>query len=200
MREQQREVVTCPNLFTIQPMPQHSNLIKKQEWQIQLYCYHPDGWRHPAGEPYIIEEQREWLQKALPHLRRLLTVLRVVAPAAGAALAVMDVAGDKSQWARQQQQIFDNEVKAMDKLLKAAQSAAELGDDSGRAVAALPRRSDTTARMGEELVAIRGLMDQLAAIDAEKGRPKWGGLTRQQTVDGQTYWLCGEHLDGLWSG
>jgi hypothetical protein len=165
-----------------------------------LYCFHPDGWRHEAGEPYIIEEQREWLQKALPHLRHVLTVLRVVAPVAGAALAVMDVAGDKSQWARQQQQIFDNEVKMMDKFLKAAQGAAELEDSSGRAVAGLPPRPDRTARTGEELVAIRGLMEQLAAVDAEKGRPKWGGLTRRQTVDGQTYWLCGAHLDGIWSG
>jgi internalin A len=191
--EQQRELITCPNLFTIRPMPGRAGLLKQQEWHIQLYCQHPGAW-HPIGEAYVIEEQREWFKKALPYLRTLLKVLTVVAPLAGAALAVTDVAGDKNQWAREQQKIFENEVKMMEKLLKGTETIVELERQSGERVRDLPERSTFHKHEGAELVTIRGLMDQLAKIDEKKGRSKWAGLTRRQTPEGDILWLDQEHL------
>ena len=47
---------------------------------------------------------------------------------------------------------------------------------------------------GADLVPIRELMDQLAKIDEEMNRPKWAGLTRRQTPEGDILWLDQEHL------
>jgi internalin A len=192
-REQQREMITCPNLFTIRQLAGRSGVIKKQEWQIQLYCQHPGNW-HPVGEPYVIEEQREWFKKALPYLQKLLKVLSVVAPLAGAALAVTDVAGDRSDWARQQYDIFENEVKMMDGFLKSTEAVVELDQQAGEHVRDLPGRSALEPHEGAGLVLIRELMDQLAEMDKKAARPQWAGLTRCQTPEGDIFWLDQEHL------
>ena len=44
--------------------------------------------------------------------------------------------------------------------------------------------------VGADLVVIRELMDILA----EQSSPKWGGLTRRTTQEGDILWLCKEHL------
>ena len=192
-REQQRELIACPNLFTIRQVSGRGGVIKKQEWQIQLYCQHPGNW-HPVGEPYVISEQREWFKKSLPYLKGLLKVLRVVTPLAGAALAAVDVAGDKSQWARSQHDIFENEVKLMADFLKGAEAMVELDQATGEQVRDLPHRATFAPHEGAGIVMIRELMDQLAEIDKEKGRLKWAGLTHRQTPEGDIFWLDQEHL------
>ena len=42
---------------------------------------------------------------------------------------------------------------------------------------------------GADLIPIRELMDGLT-----DRQPKWGGLTRRQTPEGDILWLCKEHL------
>lgn len=190
--EQDREMVTCPNLFTVRQVPK-SGVVKKQEWHIQLYCQQPGAW-HPVGEPYIIEEQKEWFTKALPYLKTLLKVLSVVAPLANAALAITDVVGDKVQFAHDQHVTFENEVKMMGELLKGAKVVAEMERPFGERIHDLPERSTFRKAEGAELVPIRDFMDQLAEIDEQKGRPKWAGLTRRQTPEGDILWLDEEHL------
>lgn len=190
--EQDRELVTCPNLFTIRQVPK-SGVVKKQEWHIQLYCQQPGAW-HPVGKPYVIEEQKEWFAKALPYLKTLLKVLSVVAPLANAALAITDVVGDKVQFAHDQHVTFENEVKMMGELLKGTKVMAELERPLGERIHDQPELSTFRKAEGAELVPIRELMDQLAEIDEQKGRPKWAGLTRRQTPEGDILWLDQEHL------
>ncbi len=190
--EQDRELVWCPNLFTVRRVPKQG-IVKKQEWHIQLYCQQPGAW-HMVGEPYVIEEQREWVTKALPYLKTLLKVLNVIAPLAGAALAVTDVAGDKVQWARDQQIIFANEVKMMGDLLKGMEAVAGMERPLSHQARNLPERSTFRKAEGAELVPVRELMDKLAEMDEEAGRPKWAGLTRRQTPEGDILWLDQEHL------
>jgi internalin A len=190
--QQDRELITCPNLFTVRQVPK-SGVVKKQEWHIQLYCQQPGAW-HPVGEAYIIEEQKEWFAKALPYLKTLFKVLSVVAPLAIAALEITDVVGDKVQFARNQHTIFDNEVKMMGELLKGTKVVVDLERPLGERIHDLPEQPTFRKVEGAELVPIREFMDQLAEIDEQKGRPKWAGLTRRQTPEGDILWLDQEHL------
>lgn len=117
-----------------------------------------------------------------------------MAPLAGAALAVTDVVGDKVKWAHDQHKIFENEVKMMGELLKGTEIVVELERPLSERIHDLPERSTFRKAEGAELVPIRELMDQSAEIDKQKGRPKWAGLTRRQTPEGDILWLDQEHL------
>ncbi|MGB1254118.1 MAG: COR domain-containing protein, partial [Candidatus Promineifilaceae bacterium] len=59
--QQQRELMRCPNLFTIHRVALSSNVTRKHQWRIQLYSQQPGDWR-PAGEPYLIDEMKDWFK------------------------------------------------------------------------------------------------------------------------------------------
>lgn len=105
--------------------------------------------------------------------------------------AVADVAADKIVPLGEQVAIFENEVKAMEKLVKALPDTEKL--ENG--IDYIPeRRDEISIYEGADLAYIRELMDQLAEIDKKEGRPKWAGLTRRQTPEGDIFWLDHEHL------
>ncbi|MGB1254129.1 MAG: hypothetical protein ACPG8W_26195, partial [Candidatus Promineifilaceae bacterium] len=105
-------------------------------------------------------------------------------------------------WADDQHDIFSNEIDMMGKILSPT-TLIEAGDgagerhlrrlaptDDGSAIEGRPNRKVD----GAEMVAVRELMDKLAGMDAERGTPKWGGLTRRQTPEGDILWLDQGHL------
>ncbi len=194
---QNRELVTCPNFFTIRQKAVNG-VIVQNEWYIQLYCQQPGAW-HPTGEPYVISEQREIIGKAMPYLKLLLKTLKVVAPLAGVALALADVAGDVDvpmrEWADEIKGDFENEVKLMGEFVKATAPLAEIGaDDDGALMRSHSSRREFEPVGAADLAPVRQLMDILAAQDAAAGKPKWRGLKRAFTPEGDILWLDEAHL------
>lgn len=191
--QQDRELITCPNIFTIQQVALSSNVIRKHKWRIQLFSQQPGDWR-PAGEPYLIDELSDWFKKAVPFLQKLHKVLKIVAPVAG---RVLDVAGDASDYARDQHDIFANEIDLMGKMLSPSNLLDAADNAREQYLQRIDPRDEHSPRKyeGADLVVIRELMDKLAEIDQQRGTPKWGGLTRRQTPEGDILWLDKEHLE-----
>ncbi|MGB1253913.1 MAG: hypothetical protein ACPG8W_25110, partial [Candidatus Promineifilaceae bacterium] len=192
-QQQSNELITCPNLFTIRQVV-HNGVMVKNKWHIQLYCQEP-GQPHPIGEPYILNEQRKIIGKVLPYLKAMLKMLQFVAPMASAALAVSSVAGDKNFTARTWASHLDNEVKLMGEFVAATEVLANVSpDNDGAIMRSHPKRGEFTRIPAADLTPVRQLMDILAQQDVEAGRPKWYGLRRAFTPEGDILWLDDEHL------
>ncbi len=116
----------------------------------------------------------------------LKNVLDVVVPLAAAATPVVQMLTGASESA---QKVLENEFRLMTELLKQV-------DETGLEKEPL---AETARRIGEtptfrkfagaDIVPIRELMDRLG-----ERRPRWGGLTRRQSPEGDILWLCEEHL------
>ncbi len=185
-REQERELVTCPNIFTLKSVGK-GNLFTAKKFQLQLYCQQPGEW-HSIGEDgfYEFSQTREWLEKAAPYMMTLLKVLNVVVPLASAATAV---AAGAMEVSKATQGIIANDFKLMSTLITQAGKLNPAADSIGAAAKNIEEPSTYQKFAGAELGVIRELMDQLA-----DRAPKWGGLTRRQTPEGDILWLCKDHL------
>jgi len=59
-REQEQELITCPNLFTIRPL-NRGGIFTAAQYHLQLYCQYYKGWHsiEPLGL-YTFSQTREW--------------------------------------------------------------------------------------------------------------------------------------------
>jgi len=144
-------------------------------------------------------------------MHQVLKVAPLVGTLLGVAEAGATVIAETSQQAQDLYTTFENEIALMGELLALPELlpdevADEVEDIMGKShrhqSLALHGRERPTSAIGgsfrkfegAELVIIRELMDTLAEMDQKEGRPKWGGLTRRQTPEGDILWLDQDQL------
>jgi hypothetical protein len=89
--EQEKPESYCPSVFVLEPegRTRWRERLVGQRVVLHLYCQSPGQW-HPTveGGRYDIDKPAEWLSKAAPHIRRLVSVLKYTAPVVGPWLTV----------------------------------------------------------------------------------------------------------------
>ena len=187
-REQERELITCPNVFILKTVGK-GGLFTAKKFELQLYCQQPGHW-HSIEEPgrYEFAQTAEWFKKAAPYLLTLVDVLKVVSSLAGPVLS-MGVAAGMVDITRNAHEFLKGDFKAMSTLLKELKAEDFEVEKLGEMAREVQETPTYRKFKGADLVAIRELMDQLA-----DRAPKWGGLTRRQTPEGDLLWLCKNHL------
>jgi internalin A len=175
---QQQQEARCPSVFAV--VPAHRRSITGSAYEIHLYCEEPGAWHRlpDAKGVYPITQPREWFVKLGPYLQHLIRVLKHAAPLAG---PVLGVAFD----------VLNEQIKADCDLM------AELAEQLPKEI----RRDreipgGTSSDAGPEARAstdadFRTLKTMLARLHPAEG---WGGLSRFDTPEGLTLYLCDEHL------
>jgi hypothetical protein len=127
---------------------------------------------------YPITQPKEWFVKLGPYLQHLIRVLKHAAPLAG---PVLGVAVD----------VLDQQLKADCDLMKelAGQLPKEVNHDR-EIPGGAPVGTGPEARAATD-ADFRALKAMLAKLDPDEG---WGGLSRFDTPEGLTLYLCEEHL------
>ena len=101
----------------------------------------------------------------------------------------MGVAAGMVDITKNAQEFLEGDFEAMSTLLNELKEEDFEVEKLGETAREIQETSTYRKFEGADLVAIRELMDQLADRS-----PKWGGLTRRQTPEGDILWLCKTHL------
>lgn len=191
-REQEREMVTCPNVFTVWGKEQ-CGVFPGWRIYLQLYCQQPGCW-HSIGEDglYTFTKPARWLKEIAPYLSTLKNVLEVVVPLAAAAAPMVKKIMDISKAV---QNVMPTEFNSMMEFLEQADPAGRAREPFGETVGHVGDAPTVRTFSGADMVVIRRLMDEFK--DRE---PCWGGLTRMQSPEGDILWLCKEHRREYESG
>lgn len=147
--------------------------------ELQLYCQAPGRW-HPTreGGSYSIECSPVWLKATASYIRKLVGVLKYVAPLAGPTVAV---AFPKYN------EVVEDDVKLMEELLKKLPGAgADFETDLAEGI---DETGDPEHISGAALRALRKLLDEQDAAQ------HWGGLKKVLTPEGHYLWLCEHHAE-----
>ncbi|HEX5405781.1 MAG TPA: COR domain-containing protein [Pseudonocardiaceae bacterium] len=173
---QQQQEARCPSVFAVVPADRRS--LTGSAFEIHLYCEEPGAWHRlpDARGVYPVTQPKEWFVKLGPYLQHLIRVLKHAAPLAGPVLGV--AVG-----------VLDDQLKADCELM--AELAEQLPKDVRR-----DRELPGSPSSGPEVHAstdadFRMLKAMLARLDPTEG---WGGLSRFDTPEGLTLYLCDEHL------
>jgi GTPase SAR1 family protein len=175
---QKQQEARCPSVFAV--VPADKKRIVGTAYEIHLYCEEPGAWhRLPESKGvYPVTQPREWFVKLGPHLERLLWVLKHTAPLVG---PVLGIAVD----------VLNQQAKSDCDLMKELANQLPKDIDHDRT---LP--GDTSGDRGPAAQAatdadFRALRAMLRKLDPDEG---WGGLSRFDTPEGLTLYLCDQHL------
>jgi hypothetical protein len=175
---QQQQEARCPSVFAV--VPADRRMITASAYEIHLYCEEPGAWHRLADTQgvYPITQPREWFVTLGPYLQHLIRMLKHAAPLVA---PVLGIAVD----------VLNQQVKADCDLMKELVSQLPKDVQPDRA---LPGKKSVDS--GPELHAttdadFRALKAMLARLDPDEG---WGGLSRFDTPEGLTLYLCEEHL------
>ena len=173
---QKQQEARCPSVFAV--VPADKRRLTGSAYEIHLYCEEPGAWhRLPDNKGvYPVTQPREWFVKAGPHLERLLWVLKHAAPLVG---PVLGIAVD----------VLNQQAKADCDLMKELVNQLPKDVDHDRTLPG-DMADDLRAHATTE-ADFRALRAMLAKLDPNEG---WGGLSRFDTPEGLTLYLCGEHL------
>jgi len=180
-REQSRIDSHCPNVFVLRPRgtARLVRAIAGQKIDLQLYCQAPGCW-HPTKEGglYHIDDPAGWIKATAPYIRKLVAVLKYVAPLAGPWMAVA--------WP-DYEKLVKNDLKLMTTLVK---QLPDLKKDRELGLAgAVGETPDPERAAGAALRALRQLLDE------KDPQHDWGGLEKVLTPEGHYLWLCEHHAE-----
>ncbi|MBD2159465.1 leucine-rich repeat domain-containing protein [Limnothrix sp. FACHB-1083] len=185
----------CPTIFTIQPCSggdRFSSLkqaVLGQKLELQLYCEHP-GCCHPVEQcRYELTDGARWLKSLSPHLNKLVTLLKVVAPLAGPT-AGLTAAIDNERWKAGLE--FTKELAGQLPHLSIADLDPDLAEgDRGRfdRLAEEPIAADD-----RQLWALRQFLKDREPDFERSGLGK-GELQLVLTPEYHYLWLCPEHRE-----
>jgi internalin A len=173
---QVQQETRCPSVFAIVSTKKK---VTGSAYELRLYCEEPGAW-HRLPEPagcYPITLPAEWLRKLGPYVQHLLTVLKHAAPLVA---PVLGVAVDR----------LDEQVKADVDLMK--ELVSQLPDDVQHKPE-LTRMDDadpTPVARAVNDADYRALLAMLTKLDPDQS---WGGLSRRDTPEGLTLYLCRDH-------
>jgi internalin A len=175
---QETQEVRCPSVFAVVPVKAR---ITGATYEIRLYCEEPGAWHPLSGTDgrYPVSESAEWLRKIRPHLRKLLAVLKHVAPLASPVLG-MAVAHVSDR--------LSAEVEAMAEVIDQIPELSQDPDYLGKN----DHRDPDPAERATAEADFRALESLLIKLDPER---RWGGLSRTITPEGLTLYLCRHHAD-----
>jgi hypothetical protein len=185
----------CPTIFTIQPCSgggRFSSLkqaVLGQKLELQLYCEHP-GCCHPVEQcRYELTDGARWLKSLGPHLNKLVTLLKVVAPLAGPT-AGLTAAIDNERWKAGLE--FTKELAGQLPHLSIADLDPDLAEgDRGR----FDRLAeDPIAADDRQLWALRQFLKDREPDFERSGLGK-GELQLVLTPEYHYLWLCPEHRE-----
>ena len=166
----------CPSVFAVAPIPVKLSTVKGTLHELRLYCEEPGAW-HPLPEDegrYPIKESPEWLRRYGPYLRRLVTVLKHVAPLVNPVLGMAASAVSVRT---------KSDVDTMKAIVDQLPTAA-FEERRGIGEGADPAAHATTE--GD----FRALEAMLTELDPQR---RWGGLSRIDTPEGLALYLCRDH-------
>jgi len=180
-REQSRIDSHCPNVFVLRPRgtARLVRAIAGQKIDLQLYCQAPGCW-HPTKEGglYHIDDPARWIKATAPYIRKLVAVLKYVAPLAGPWMAVA--------WP-DYEKLVKSDLKLMTTLVK---QLPDLKKDRELGLAgAVGETPDAERAAGAALRALRQLLDE------KDPQQHWGGLKKVLTPEGHYLWLCEHHAE-----
>ena len=174
---QRLEESHCPAVFVLRPKEQGRwrDLLLGPKAELQLYCDAPGHW-HPTakGGRYDIEVTPEWLRTIAPHVRRMVEILKYVAP------LVSPVLG----WSLPEiKKVVEDDIDLMKALVEKLPDI-KVPDEPGLKGSA--ERWPNPA----EGAALRELRTVLDKVDTKRD---WGGLRKVLTPEGDYLWLCEQH-------
>ncbi|MBD2636609.1 leucine-rich repeat domain-containing protein [Limnothrix sp. FACHB-881] len=185
----------CPTIFTIQPgsgggrFSSLKQAVLGQKLELQLYCEHP-GCCHPVEQcRYELTDGARWLKSLSPHLNKLVTLLKVVAPLAGPT-AGLTAAIDNERWKAGLE--FTKELAGQLPHLSIADLDPDLAEgDRGRfdRLAEEPIAADD-----RQLWALRQFLKDREPDFERSGLGK-GELQLVLTPEYHYLWLCPEHRE-----
>jgi len=177
--EQSKIEAICPSVFVLRPRETSSlvKAIKGRTLDLQLYCEAPGEW-HPVAEGgrYKIDDPAGWLKATGPYTRKLVVLLKYVAPLAGPWVACAMPAYEA---------LLKNDIKLMTELVKKLpdlEAATEYGLTDFAEEGGDPYRVT-----GAALRALYRFLDQKDLSH------NWGGLKKVLTPEGHFLWLCEHH-------
>ncbi len=175
---QQQQEARCPSVFAV--VPADRRRITGSAYEIHLYCEEPGAWHRLPGADgvYAITQPKEWFVKLGPYAQHLIWALKHAAPLVG---PVLSIAVD----------VLNQQTKADCDLMK--ELITQLPKDVDYD-AALPRDMSRDSGPGTHATTdadFRALRAMLAKLDPDE---RWGGLSRYDTPEGLTLYLCREHL------
>lgn len=185
----------CPTIFTIQPgsgggrFSSLKQAVLGQKLELQLYCEHP-GCCHPVEQcRYELTDGARWLKSLSPHLNKLVTLLKVVAPLAGPT-AGLTAAIDNERWKAGLE--FTKELAGQLPHLSIADLDPDLAEgDRGR----FDRLAeDPIAADDRQLWALRQFLKDREPDFERSGLGK-GELQLVLTPEYHYLWLCPEHRE-----
>ncbi|MER6877102.1 hypothetical protein ABT279_43830, partial [Amycolatopsis sp. NPDC000673] len=176
---QLQQEARCPSVFAV--VPAGRRRITGSPYEIHLYCEEPGAWHRLDGGKgvYPVSQPHEWFVKLGPYLEHLIRVLKHAAPLAGPVLGV--TAG-----------VLNEQLKSDTGLMK--ELAAQLPKDlhRERVLPGADRPDDDLPEPHAKTDAdFRALKAMLGKLDPDE---EWGGLSRYDTPEGLTLYLCPEHL------
>jgi hypothetical protein len=178
---QRHEETHCPSLFVLRPA--HGKAWKQKLWgqpvELHLVCEAP-GDAHLTAESgrYKTFLHPEWLGALAPHVKKVVSVLKYMAPLLGIAAGYAP---------EQYVKMFSADLKLTDELIKKlpaiSHEVLELAAPFGSRFVeeSLEHVEGATLRL------LRGLLEKL---DPLRG---WRGLQKVLTPEGHYLWLCEKH-------
>jgi len=175
---QQQQEARCPSVFAV--VPADRRRITGSAYEIHLYCEEPGAWHRLPGAlgVYPITQPREWFVKLGPHLQHLIWVLKHAAPLVG---PVLGIAVD----------VLNQQAKADCDLMKELVGQLPKDVDYDAALPGDTPRDGGPAAHATTDADFRALRAMLGKLDPDES---WGGLSRFDTPEGLTLYLCREHL------
>lgn len=175
----------CPSVFTLTPAHKR-RLPGARGYNLRLYCDEPGAWHPLPGEQgcYRVTQIDEWLTKLASPLAKVLTVLQQATPFVGPVMGI--AAAELHGWLKE-------DVAQMRELLAQLPPPVTLPQDPLDGIP-LPAAQPGPARpLGHAHTDadFRAVTEMLGRLDPHS---RWAGLSRHDTPEGLTLYLCPDHL------
>ena len=174
----------CPNVFTLTKKRRVPGVASS--YTLRLYCNEPDEWHalRDGGGCFEFTEVDDWLLNLASPLNKLLAVLKCVTPFAVPVLGLA-AAGLHSQ--------LKDDMDRMQNLLRELPGPVDLPEGPLDDLPDDVRHADAKPR---SYASTDAEFRRLATFLEEKVPPRdrWGGLSQHVTPEGDTLYLCPEHL------
>lgn len=172
LRAASTEVSDCPRLFTVTPLPTKIGWAKERH-ALQLWC-EARGQEHSlSGDPYEIDQWRNWVNRVAPYAMFVGRILSLLIPVATTGISDLVSHGD---------------AELINRHLQMVKEVA--GQVSLSVEPRLEEHSDGVRLGMVDSVALRGFRELLFSIDPSR---RFGGLRSVLTPEGDVLWLCRDH-------
>jgi internalin A len=173
----------CPSVFTLTPARKR-RLPGAKGYTLRLYCEEPGAWHPLPGEQgcYKVTQIDDWLSRLAAPLSKVLAVLQHAAPFAGPVMGI--AAAELHGWLKE-------DVAQMRELLAQAPPLVPLPPNPLNGVAVTGTPGPAPQAHAYTDADFRAITDVLRQLDPHS---RWAGLSRHDTPEGLTLYLCPDHL------